>query len=155
MVSRLLSASHPRDRSARWQKAFFFPFVRNSRPGGGVQIAIFSLSRLTPPLDETLLPHRGWEKRQIFQCQCGPRATTCGPRAATQVRPASRAGRTSQFRGPQYNAHFWTLGGPHFMASRATFGPRATLFTPLGYRHSLPYSFVFLLLFYNNYMSGR
>ena len=47
----------------------------------------------------------------------------CGPRTA--------AGRTSQFRGPHYNAHFWTLGGPQFMTSRATFGSRAALFTPL------------------------
>ena len=50
---------------------------------------------------------------------------------ATEVRPANRAGRTSQFRGPHYNANFWTLGGPQFMTSRAAFGPRAALFTPL------------------------
>ena len=49
----------------------------------------------------------------------------CGPRTA--------AGRTSQFRGPHYNANFLTLGGPQFMTSRAAFGPRAALFTPLHY----------------------
>jgi hypothetical protein len=37
----------------------------------------------------------------------------------------------SQFRGPHYNANFWTLGGPQFMTSRAAFGPRAALLTPL------------------------
>ena len=52
---------------------------------------------------------------------------------ATEVRPANHAGRTSQFRGPHYNANFWTLDGPQFMTSRAAFGPRAALVTPLLY----------------------
>ena len=96
---------------------------------GGCKSKIFPSRGLPCPLDETLVLHRGGEGNHIFQC--GPRATTCGPRVTTQVRPASRAGRTSQLRGPHCNANFWTLGGPHFMASRATFGPRAALFTSL------------------------
>ena len=84
----------------------FFPFVRNSRPGG----------------------EGGGRGCKWKNFQCGPRATT-------EVRPTNRAGRTSQFRGPHYNANFWTLGGPQFMTSRrAAFGPRAALFTPLIYR---------------------
>ena len=133
-------ASHPRHRSARWQA--FFPFHAELTTGGGgdANKKNFPLEVDPPPrLNPCSPPPEGWGRvlRNISDIfQCGPRATTCGPRAATQVRPASRAGRTSQFRGPHYNAHFWTLGGPHFMASRATFGPRAALFTSLFYINS-------------------
>ena len=86
-----------------------------------MQIENFSLSRLTPPLDETLVPHPtgGGERERggdnIFHFS---------------VRPAGHNMRAA-VRGPHYIAHFWTLRGPHFMASRATFGPRAALFTSL------------------------
>ena len=126
-------ASHPRHRSARWQQTFF-PFRADlttggggGGEGGGANRKFFPLE-VDPPLDETLVPHRGRggeaEKTTFSIFQCSPRATT-------QVRPANHAGCTLQFHRPHYNANFWTLGGPHFMASRATFGPRAALFTSL------------------------
>ena len=84
----------------------------HDRGEGGANRKFFPLEVDPPPSSmKPLFPD------DIFQC--GPRATTCGPRATKQVRPAI------------YNANFWTLCGPRFMASRATFGPRAALFSSL------------------------
>ena len=71
-----------------------------------------------------LLTGGGGANRKLWSAARPSRATLkCGPRRS--------AGRTSQFRGPHYNTNFWTLGRPQSMTSRAAFGPRAALLTPL------------------------
>ena len=105
----------------QWCQDFFFggPNLDSHKPWRAatsiassslLRSAFFSLVDPPPPRSNPCSsPPGGWggvhiNNSDIFQC--GLRATTCGPRAATQVRPASNAGRESR--------------GPHFAISRAT-----------------------------------